>query len=46
MMDKNSWIFTLHHNSLKQQQTMKFFLTKGIAMESASEWIWGADSRD
>ena len=45
-MDTNSWILILNHNGLKQQQTMKFFWQKGIAFESASECLWGADSRD
>ena len=46
MMDKNSWIFILNDNGLKHQQIMRFSWTKGIAFESASEYLWGADSRD
>ena len=46
MIDTNSWIFILIHDGKKQQQTMKFFLSKGIAFESASECLSGADSRD
>ena len=36
MMDKNFSIFILNHNGL----------TKGIAFETASECLWGRDSRD
>ena len=38
-MDKSSRIFILTDNGLKQQQTVKFFLRKGIAFESASECL-------
>ena len=47
MMDKNSWIFILNHNCLRQQQLdNEVFLTKSIKFKSASECLWGADSRD
>ena len=44
MMDKNHWIFIL--NLRQQQLDNEVFLTKSIKFKSASECLWGADSRD